>query len=143
MEIKLTKKDYWVFQVFHNGKWWYMTLTGQKTTDPRDAAMLTEDDLSSKQVFAQHIADAYDKYSLSYQDVRLVKLTLAVDTNDTLNLNQGEFLFERQKRALKKLTDADIEALGLKNVAAFIKLKSPDIEEDPEDIDIDEMEIPF
>lgn len=53
-------------------------------------------------------------------EVVTVKITTVIEP---VNMNQGEILEERRRRALAKLTTDDIDALGISQIASYNKLK--------------------
>lgn len=61
-------------------------------------------------------------------EFRLSRVKVNPEIED-VDLNEGEFLVERQRRALSKLTSEDIAALKLENIATFVKLKFENVEE--------------
>lgn len=55
-------------------------------------------------------------------EAEFVKVTISTDI-DTVPMDQNEFLEERRRQALEKLTLDDIQALGVEGMATYSKLK--------------------
>lgn len=60
-----------------------------------------------------------------YDDVNaeIVRVVTTVETEDLTDVDEGDYREMRQRIALKKLNENDIKALGIVNIATYIKTK--------------------
>jgi hypothetical protein len=71
----------------------------------------------------ESIVKAYQLAVRKYQrEVQYVKVIVNTDT-DVIDLDKDEFLEEKRRVALNKLSQDDIKALGLEKLATYNKLK--------------------
>jgi hypothetical protein len=70
------------------------------------------------------VMDFLEKYQDENEgfDCELVKITISTEIEDLME-DDPEFKELRQRAALKKLTEAEIKALGITNIAVYIKTK--------------------
>jgi hypothetical protein len=69
--------------------------------------------------------ELYIAFSEYYEGeaVELVRITTTIEEDDLTDVDEGEYRELRQRIALRKLNDTDIRALGIMNIATYIKTK--------------------
>ena len=88
---------------------------GTTTTKLDEATYYDVEDVES-------IIKAYHKLTKRHGEVEFVKIHITQEIT-SVDLSADDFMEERRKVALAKLTKEDIEALGVKDLAVLSKLK--------------------
>lgn len=73
----------------------------------------------------EHRLEMFMGFQEYYDDVdaEMVRIKTTVEVEDLTDVDEGEYREMRQRIALKKLTESDIRALGIVNIATYIKTK--------------------
>lgn len=108
--------DDWIGRVVFWGKFGW-------TPNFREARIIEVDDEMN---FVEHMNDVYRSAMVHKEDVETnsISFNFLSLSLEFLDWNQGEILQQRQALAITKLSPDEIEALGIKSLAAFHKLKS-------------------
>lgn len=93
------------------------------TPNFREARIIEVDDGMD---FVGHMNDVYRNAFVHKEDVEAnsISFNLLSLSLEFLNWNEGDILERRQALAIGKLSQDEIEALGIKSLAAYHKLKS-------------------
>lgn len=83
--------------------------------EAKDVSVFSHDDQLSMYM-------AFHEY-YEVEEIEMVRISTTIVTEDLLDVDDGELKEMRQRIALSKLTDRDIRALGITNIATYIKTK--------------------
>jgi hypothetical protein len=121
-------RDFHTFRVHRDNAILYM----ESSRDNYHAQLKTSPYLAGE-VDVNNVPDlvkVYQKLVKEYgkDNVQLIRLKITIEEHIEEALGAGEYLEERRRLALSKLQADDIEALGLKPLAAYNKLKNHNVE---------------
>lgn len=121
-------RDFYTFRVQKEGTTLYMESAkdnyhAQMKTSPYLAGEIDVNNVPDLVKVYQRLVKEYGK-----DGVQLIRLKISIEESVEEALGAGEFLEERRRLALSKLQADDIEALGLKPLAAYNKLKNHNVD---------------